>query len=130
MPTVTSIWWPSIFQNVNSPKEVSRVEDVFPYTTPPYNEDYRVAQVDEEKGVVIDWEIKKVRQEMEYHYYPVYYRFAKADIRHERRQIQRGRSPAGQHLWHWRKHGTVRVVQRLFICSGPFHTVHVRCKRR
>src|SRR5665811_5920 len=33
----------------------------------------RVAKVDEEKGVVIDWEIKKVRQEMEYRYYPVYY---------------------------------------------------------
>jgi hypothetical protein len=65
--------------DVNNPKEVSRVEDIFPYTTPPYNEDYRVAKVDEEKGVVIDWEIKKVRQEMEYHYYPVYYRFAEVD---------------------------------------------------
>lgn len=50
-----------------------RVEDIFPYTTPPYDEDYRVAKVDEEKGVVIDREIKKVRQEMEYHYYPFYY---------------------------------------------------------
>lgn len=65
--------------DVNNPKEVSRVEDIFPYTTPPYNEDYRVAKVDEGKGVVIDWEIKKVRQEMEYHYYPVYYRFAEVD---------------------------------------------------
>jgi hypothetical protein len=64
--------------NVNDPKEVNRVEDIFPYTTPPYNEDYRVAKVDEEKGVVIDWEIKTVRQEMEYHYYPIYY-FAKAE---------------------------------------------------
>jgi len=59
--------------NVNDPKEVHRVENVFPYTTPPYNEDYRVAKVDEEKGVVIDWKIKTVRQEMEYHYYPIYY---------------------------------------------------------
>lgn len=60
--------------DVTNPAEVNRVEDVFPYTTPaPENEDYRVAKVDEEKGVVIDWEIKKVRQEMEYHYYPVYY---------------------------------------------------------
>jgi hypothetical protein len=65
--------------DVNNPEEVSRVKDIFPYTTPPYNEDYRVAKVDEEKGVVIDWEIKKVRQEMEYHYYPVYYRFGKAE---------------------------------------------------
>ena len=59
---------------VTSPVVVKRVEDVFPYTTPaPENEDYRVAEIDEEKGVVIDWEIKKVRQKMEYHYYPVYY---------------------------------------------------------
>src|SRR6056297_1619383 len=53
--------------DINNPKEVQRVEDVFPYTTPPpVEEDYRMAKVDEEKGVVIDWEIKKVRQEMEY----------------------------------------------------------------
>ncbi len=59
---------------VTNPVVVKRLEDVFPYTTPaPENEDYRVAEIDKEKGVVIDWEIKKVRQKMEYHYYPVYY---------------------------------------------------------
>lgn len=58
--------------DVNNPQEVNRVEEVLPYALPPYDEEYRVADVDEEKGVVIDWEIKKVRQEMEYHYYPVY----------------------------------------------------------
>lgn len=62
--------------DVTEPKEVNRVKDVFPYTTPaPENEDYRVAKVDEEKGVVTGWEIKEVRQEMEYNYYPVYYGF-------------------------------------------------------
>jgi hypothetical protein len=65
--------------DVNNPEEVNRVKDVFPYTTPPYDEDYRVAKVDPEMGVVIDWEIKKVRQEMEYHYYPVYY-FARNEL--------------------------------------------------
>ncbi len=60
--------------DVNNPVEIKRLKDVFPYTTPPLeNEDYRVAEVDEEQGVVTGWEIKKVRQEMEYHYYPVYY---------------------------------------------------------
>lgn len=60
--------------DISNPKEVNRVEDVFPYTTPtPENEDYRIAEIDEEKGVVIGWEIKKVRQKMEYHYYPIYY---------------------------------------------------------
>ena len=71
--------------DVANPIVVKRVEDVFPYTTPvPENEDYRVAKIDEEKGVVIDWEIKKVRQEMEYSYYPVYYgmrsEFATMDV--------------------------------------------------
>lgn len=58
--------------NLDNVREVSRVKDAFPYTVPPTGNDYRMAQVDKEKGVVIDWEIKKVRQEMEYRYYPVY----------------------------------------------------------
>lgn len=63
-----------------NPKEVYREKDVFPYMTPPpVNEDYRLATVDKEKGVVIDWEIKKIRQEIEYHYYPNYPRFGYAE---------------------------------------------------
>ncbi|KJF44919.1 LVIVD repeat-containing protein [Draconibacterium sediminis] len=58
--------------DINNPAEVDRVEDVLPYTLPPANDEYRFAEVDEEKGVVTAWEIKKVRQEMEYHYYPIY----------------------------------------------------------
>ncbi len=65
--------------DVNNPAEVSRVEDIFPYTTPPYDDNYRVAQVDPEEGVVVGWEIKKVRQEMEYHYYPVYF-YGRAEL--------------------------------------------------
>lgn len=59
--------------NVNSIHEVARKEDVFPYTLPPYDETYRIADVDETEGVVTGWEVSRVRQEMEYHYYPVYY---------------------------------------------------------
>lgn len=67
--------------DISNPVEVHREKDIFPYTTPPpANEDYRIAEVDEEKGVVIDWEIKKVRQEMEYHYYPVYYNLSSRDM--------------------------------------------------
>ncbi len=58
--------------DINNPTELNRVEDVFPYTLPPYEEEHRVADIEEEKGVVIGWEITRVRQEMEYHYYPVY----------------------------------------------------------
>ena len=65
--------------NLNNIREVSRIEKVFPYTTPPIDDDYPMAKVDEEKGVVLEWEIKKVRQKMEYQYYPVYY-FARAEM--------------------------------------------------
>ncbi len=80
---------------ISNPIEVSRVEDVFPYTTPvPENEDYRIAEIDEEKGVVIDWEIKKVRQKMEYHYYPVFYGMnSKMDMMSE---VQGINAPAAQ----------------------------------
>ena len=64
--------------DIANPQEVNRIEDIFPYTTPPTEEDYRVAKIDEDKGVVIDWKIEKVRQEMKYHYYPVYPMFGVA----------------------------------------------------
>ncbi len=58
--------------NLAKPKEVHRIKDIFPYITPaPENEDYRIAAVDKEKGVVVDWEIKKIRQEIEYQYTPI-----------------------------------------------------------
>ncbi len=67
--------------DISNPEEVHREKDIFPYTTPPpAEEDYRIAKVDEDLGVVIDWEIKKVRQEMEYRYYPIYYGFARSDM--------------------------------------------------
>ncbi|HEY3371131.1 MAG TPA: hypothetical protein VGK10_09805 [Prolixibacteraceae bacterium] len=53
--------------------EVGRVEKVFPYTLPKYNEKLPVAKLDETKGVVIGWEEKSVRQEIETRYYPNYY---------------------------------------------------------
>ncbi len=53
-------------------RETDRVKKVFPYTVPPTGNDGRIAEIDQEKGVVVDWEIKKVRQEMESVYYPVY----------------------------------------------------------
>jgi hypothetical protein len=60
--------------DINNIEEVGREKDVFPYTVPPTKDDnYRMAKVDEKKGVVIDWEVKKIRQEMEYYYYPIIY---------------------------------------------------------
>ncbi len=59
--------------DISNPKEVKRVTDIFPYMTPPpTDEKLRISAIDKEKGVVIDWEIKKVRQEVDYYYYPYY----------------------------------------------------------
>ena len=59
--------------NVNNVKEVSRLKDALPYVVPPLADDKaRMANVDKEKGVVIDWEVKQVKEEIEIHRYPVY----------------------------------------------------------
>ena len=65
--------------DISNPKEVNRVKDVFPYMTPaPKDSALRIASVDKEKGVVVEWEIKKVKQEIEYYYYP-YIFYGKAE---------------------------------------------------
>jgi hypothetical protein len=62
--------------DLNNIKETARVKGTFSYTVPsPENNDYRMAKVDQEKGVVVDWELKNIRQEMEYNYYPIYYAY-------------------------------------------------------
>ncbi|MGC9374148.1 MAG: LVIVD repeat-containing protein [Bacteroidales bacterium] len=53
-------------------KVVGRNKEIFPYVLPPYNEDYRVDEVDFEKGIVVDWELKKITQEIEQRTYPVF----------------------------------------------------------
>lgn len=60
--------------NLTDIKEVGRVEKVFPYTLPPYDVKYPLAKIEEEKGVVVSWEVKSVKQEFEQRYYPMYYR--------------------------------------------------------
>ncbi len=60
-------------------KEVGRVQKVFPYTLPKYNEKLPLAKLDETKGVVTGWEEKSVRQELEQRYYPIYYRGVNAE---------------------------------------------------
>lgn len=60
----------SSFANI---KETGRVQKIFPYALPKYNEKLPLAKLDETKGVVTGWEEKSVRQELEQRYYPIYY---------------------------------------------------------
>jgi len=59
--------------DINNVVEIKRMKDIFPYTLPAYDENYPLAQIEQEKGVVIGWEIKTIRQEVENNYYPIYW---------------------------------------------------------
>lgn len=63
--------------NPASAKETGRIKGVFPYSVPAYDQTgYRVGQVDNTKGVVVGWEVKEVRKEIntiDYSVFPVYF---------------------------------------------------------
>jgi hypothetical protein len=59
--------------NPANAKEVGRIKNVFPYSVPPYDQtEYRIGQVDNTKGVVVSWVVKKVRKEINTISYPVF----------------------------------------------------------
>lgn len=62
-------------QNIDDIHEVGRIEDVLPYTVPPSKTDFPAAYVDKDKGVVIDWELKTIKERVEHNPnpYPIYY---------------------------------------------------------
>lgn len=55
--------------DLNNIQEVNRINDIFPYALPSTGNDYRISDIEEDKGVVIDWEVKVVRKKIE-PYYP------------------------------------------------------------
>jgi hypothetical protein len=61
----------SDLQNI---QEADRIENIFEYYLPEYDTDYELATVDEEKGVVTSWEIKKTREKINpgSNIYPIY----------------------------------------------------------
>jgi hypothetical protein len=59
--------------NPANPRETKRLKDVLPYTLPlPENTDLPYAEVDEKKGIVTGWEVKRKKRELEQRYYPPY----------------------------------------------------------
>jgi hypothetical protein len=63
-------------QNIDNIHEMARIKDILPYTVPPTDNDYPMAYVDEDKGVVIDWEVKTIREKIYNNPYPwpIYYK--------------------------------------------------------
>ncbi|MBI3136263.1 MAG: hypothetical protein HYZ14_16430 [Bacteroidetes bacterium] len=47
---------------INDPKLVNRITDVFAYATPATNDEYPVADVHTDRGVVIGWKIEKTKE--------------------------------------------------------------------
>ncbi len=50
--------------NINSPFEVARIKDIFPYTIPETTEEYPIASINQELGVIIGWQVKEVTEEV------------------------------------------------------------------
>jgi len=62
-------------QNIDNIHEVGRINDILPYTVPQSNTDFPTAYVDKDKGVVISWELKIIKERVENttNPYPIYY---------------------------------------------------------
>jgi hypothetical protein len=61
-------------QNISSIKEVGRIKDIIPYTVPVTGNNYPVGNVDKTKGVVTSWNVKTIRERINYEHidYPIY----------------------------------------------------------
>jgi hypothetical protein len=64
--------------NPLQPNLIQRVEKLFEYVIPPYDYDYPLAEIDQEKGVITGYEIEKITQEIFHHPnpWPVYWEYS------------------------------------------------------
>ncbi len=61
--------------DINNPVEIDRIENVFPEIVPEGELWYPYAMVDKSKGIIVDWEVKKITEEIDdYNYGGVIYR--------------------------------------------------------
>ncbi len=60
------------------PQLIERIEDLFEYVIPPYDYEYPLDEIDEDKGVITEFELKKITREMHSYPYPwpIYYDYA------------------------------------------------------
>jgi len=62
-------------QNIDNIHEVGRIKDILPYTVPESKTDFPSTYIDKDKGVVISWELKTIKEKIENEpiTYPIYY---------------------------------------------------------
>lgn len=59
--------------DIDNVSETKRFDDVFHYSLPPTNNNYRYGNIDSNKGIVIGWEVKRTSEEYQHPiYYPMY----------------------------------------------------------
>lgn len=61
------------------PKLIQRVEKLFEYVIPPYDNNFPLAEIDQEKGVIKGYDIKEITEQIYHHPYPwpVYWEYDK-----------------------------------------------------
>jgi hypothetical protein len=52
------------------PTEIKRIEELFEYVIPPYDPEYPLDEIDEEKGVITHYEVKEITREVYHNPYP------------------------------------------------------------
>ena len=62
----------------SQPIFIKRIEDMFEYVIPPYDYDYPLDEIDQDKGVITGYELKKITREIDPNPYPwpIYYDYA------------------------------------------------------
>jgi hypothetical protein len=59
--------------DISNIHEAGRIKDILPYTVPPVDNTYPMAYVDQEKGVVIAWEFRTIKERYNPNPYPIYW---------------------------------------------------------
>jgi hypothetical protein len=65
-------------EDLDNIHEAGRVKDIFPYMVPTYKSDYPTTYVDKDKGVVVKWELKTVKEKI--YNNPVVYPYYRYDL--------------------------------------------------
>lgn len=60
------------------PSVIKRIEDLFEYLIPPYDQDYPLDEIDREKGVILRYELREITREVYSHPtpWPIYFDYA------------------------------------------------------
>jgi hypothetical protein len=62
-------------QDIENIKEVGRVKDILPYTVPVVPTDFPMGVIDQERGVVVDWDLRTIKEKVNTNPnpYPIYW---------------------------------------------------------